>query len=90
MTPLHEGTLKLIVLASGDRGDVARGVRNADADAMALGPNAWAAFTSTEPSALRDAIVAAAADADVIVVEFERWSSHGDSIDRDWLLRRGH
>lgn len=26
----------------------------------------------------------------LLVVEFERWSGHGDAIDRSWLLRRGH
>jgi len=26
----------------------------------------------------------------LLVVEFERWSGHGDAVDRRWLLRRGH
>jgi len=29
-------------------------------------------------------------DESLLVVEFERWSSQGDGVDRRWLLRRGH
>ncbi len=47
--------------------------------------------TNLEPSALRDlAAGALGADQQALVVEFERWSARGPSIDDAWLLRRGH
>jgi hypothetical protein len=47
--------------------------------------------TALEPSALRDlAARALGADQEALVIEFERWSARGTSIDATWLLRRGH
>jgi hypothetical protein len=89
MTATGEGTLKLVVLAGGDRDGVDRAVRDAG-DAVSLGPRAWVVFAAAEPGELRDTIVGGQPGAQIMVVEFERWSSHGDAIDAAWLLRRGH
>ena len=47
--------------------------------------------TTLEPAALRDLVAPAlGADQQALVVEFERWSARGPTIDDRWLLRRGH
>jgi hypothetical protein len=47
--------------------------------------------TELEPSALRDLIAPALGpDQEALVVEFERWSASGSSVDATWLMRRGH
>ena len=47
--------------------------------------------TKLEPSALRDlAARALGADQEALIVEFDRWSARGSSIDAIWLLHRGH
>jgi hypothetical protein len=48
-------------------------------------------YSDAEPAAIRDWLAPLLAEGEsVFVVEFERWSSSGSSIGRDWLLRRGH
>jgi len=85
------GSLKLIVAA--DDPAVERALREhvRDADLRQFGDGAWVAYTDAEPSVLRDWLAAALGDsATVLVVEFERWSLHGNAVDPAWLLRRGH
>jgi hypothetical protein len=51
----------------------------------------FAVHTDAETSDIRDWLAALLGeDESLLVVEFERWSGHGDAIDRAWLLRRGH
>ena len=47
--------------------------------------------TNLEPAALRDLVAPAlGADQQALVVEFERWSARGPSIDDTWLFLLGH
>lgn len=61
------------------------------ADVRHLYGDTFVVFADSTPSELRDRIAERLAqDESAIVVEFERWSSHGPAIDRRWMLRRGH
>jgi hypothetical protein len=43
------------------------------------------------PAEIRNWVRSALEDSEsVLVVEFERWSGYGASVDSDWLMRRGH
>lgn len=56
-----------------------------------LHADTFAVHTEAEPSDIRDWLAALLReDESLLVAEFERWSGHGDAIDRRWLLRRGH
>lgn len=56
-----------------------------------LHADTFAVYTEAEPSDIRDWLAPLLrGDESLLVVEFERWSGHGDAIDRRWLLRRGH
>lgn len=60
-------------------------------DLRAFSDSAWIAFTDADPANIRDWLAPHLRDGEsVLVTEFERWSSHGDAIDRRWMLRRGH
>jgi hypothetical protein len=89
------GTLKLIVLDA-QPGAPPRIAAALDAhirreDLRAFGASAWMAFTDAEPSDVRDWLAPHLRDGEsLLVTEFERWSSHGDAVDRRWTLRRGH
>jgi hypothetical protein len=90
MDTISPGALKLIV-ASHDvtiAGALAAHVRHQDIRALA--PNATLIYTDANNATIRDWLRPHAGDASVIVVEFERWSAHGEAIDTAWLLRRGH
>lgn len=90
LDPVPEGSLKLVVLdTSADVSEVLREHAGAD-DIKPFGRSAWVVFTSAEPAVLRDTIRAAVPDVATIVVEFERWSVSGGTVDPAWLLRRGH
>ncbi len=53
--------------------------------------DSFLAFTDAGPAAIRDWLAPVLSEGEaVFVMEFERWSGSGPSIDRDWLLRRGH
>ncbi len=65
--------------------------RVAKTEVQALFSHGLIVNTKLEPSALRDlAARALGADQQALVVEFERWSARGPSIDATWLSRRGH
>lgn len=84
------GSLKLIV-AEGDGVEPVLRERVRDADLRALAAGAWVAYTEAEPAEIRDWLAdGAGAGGVAFVVEFERWSSYGEAIERAWLLRRGH
>ena len=90
------GSLKLVT-ASSPR----RSLRDALLDALRAqaGENAvrhlhgetFLLHTEAEPAAIRDWLAPLVSeDESIVVVEFERWSSHGPAAERRWLLRRGH
>ncbi len=90
------GSLKLITGWSPDRSlrdalHESLRAHVAESDVRPLCGESFLAFTDAEPATIRDWLAPALSDGEsVFVVEFERWSSSGSSIDRDWLLRRGH
>ena len=89
MDEIGRGSLKVVV-ATGHSVEGALLAHVPREHIRAAGEGAWIIFAEAEPEAIRDWVIAeSGADTPVFVVEFERWSGHGD-IDRDWLLRRGH
>jgi hypothetical protein len=85
------GTLKCVVV-SGDARPVVEALRGRIGrdDVRQMGESVLV-HTALEPSELRDHLAAAAGSrCSVLVVEFEKWSGHGDAVDRAWLLARGH
>jgi hypothetical protein len=63
----------------------------AENDVRHLYGETFLALTDAEPAAIRDWLAPVLSEGEsVFVVEFERWSGSGSSIDRDWLLHRGH
>ena len=91
MDAIGPGTLKIIVATDGAIADaIEHNLRTIAPDVLRLNETSWLAFGEAEPSAIRDALSAKHPDAHLIVAEFEPWSSHGASIDSEWLLRRGH
>jgi hypothetical protein len=84
------GSLKLIV-GQGERVERVLREQVREADVRALAAGVWVAYTEADPADLRDRLTAALGQtANILVVEFERWSLQGDAIDPAWLLRRGH
>lgn len=60
-------------------------------DVRRLQDNVFVVYTEAEPTDVRNWVAERLTDQEsVLVVEFERWSSHGPAVDRRWLLRRGH
>jgi hypothetical protein len=60
-------------------------------DLRAFGAAAWVAFTDADPADIRDWLAPHLRDGEsLLVTEFERWSSRGETVDRRWMLRRGH
>jgi hypothetical protein len=60
-------------------------------DVRRLQDNVFVVYSEVEPADVRNWLSEHLTDDEsVIVVEFERWSSHGPGVDRRWLLRRGH
>ncbi len=96
MTEEHlEPTLKCIVAlaAIADTRSLSEALadRLAISDQRRLGERAIVVHTAATPSEIRDALAAVGAEGDALFVcEFERWSSWGDGVDAEWLLRRGH
>ena len=92
---IGSGTLKLIVLdapeAALPRVAAALDAHIRREDLRAFGASAWVAFTDAEPSDVRGWLAPHLRDGEsLLVTEFERWSSHGEAVDRRWMLRRGH
>jgi len=93
--PIGLGSLKLVIgcgidatLADRIGTEIAPHVR---ADDVRRAGDAIIVYTDAEPGQIRDWLAPALRDGEsVLVVEFERWSSRGDAVDRTWLLRRGH
>jgi hypothetical protein len=93
---IGEGSLKLIAGVSARRAlasVIVRAMRRyvRSADLRTFGPSHVVVFTEKSIDALRDRIAPLLDDGEtLIVVEFERWSAYGPSIDARWLSRRGH
>lgn len=89
------GTLKLVVAGPGDGRSLelieAAMQKHAGAEQVRrVGPGI-VVFTGASVAAVRDRVRdALGAGESALVVEFERWSSVGDGVDAEWLLRRGH
>lgn len=85
------GSLKLVVIGDATWGERLLRMIARDDELHRVGDGAWVVHTVMDPAAIRDRLAAGAGDgATVFVVEFERWSAFGNSIDAAWLLRRGH
>lgn len=93
---VRPGSLKLIVASApsvSPRDTIERAlVEHAGAaDVRHLFGDAFLVHTDADCAALRDLVVRALGPgAAAFVVEFERWSGSGPSVDARWLLRRGH
>lgn len=60
-------------------------------DIRHLHGDTFVVYTAADTTTVRDWLTPLLEDGEsVFVVEFERWSGHGRSPNRDWLLRRGH
>jgi hypothetical protein len=94
--PLGPGSLKLVVAFSAHRAlrePVERALRAhmSAGDIRHLRGDAFLIYTEAETATVRDWLAGRLDDEEsALVVEFERWSSLGPAIDREWLLRRGH
>lgn len=56
-----------------------------------LGDEVYIVNTSEEPATLRDLVRSTLTDHEgVLVIDFERWSGYGQTLESEWLLRRGH
>lgn len=93
---MADPTLKLIVAWS-DRRNLCSIVRDAMVslvgtdDVLLLGDDALAVYTADATGALRDHLRAKLEPGDqLLVTEFEVWSSFGEGVDARWLLARGH
>ena len=90
------GSLKLVIGWSPDRtlrDALHESLRTqvSENDVRHLYGEAFLVYTDAEPAAIRDWLAPLLAqDESVFVVEFDSWSGSGSSIERDWLLRRGH
>jgi len=90
------GSLKLVVAHSPIRSldDLISNALTARAgvnDVRRFSDHAHLVFTDAEPSDIRSWLSAELESGEsLFVVEFERWSSYGASVDQRWLLRRGH
>ncbi|MEX2247588.1 MAG: hypothetical protein WEC75_12990 [Dehalococcoidia bacterium] len=89
-------SLKLVAVSSPDASVRERiaGVlaeRAGGAEVRRLGDAVFIVETDAPPSDVRDWLAPLLSPEDaLIVVEFERWSSRGTSVDAAWLRRRGH
>lgn len=93
---MSEPTLKCVIAWSNRRnlcsiiGDQLAAIV-AEEDTKRLGEDTYAVSTDLDPAAIRDHLTAqVGSDEGLLVIEFEKWSSHGTAVDSTWLLRRGH
>jgi hypothetical protein len=86
------GTLKCVVAPGRADGVLAALPERVDtADIRQLGGDAVLVHTSLEAAELRDWLSGyLGAGESLLIVEFEKWSSCGAGVDREWLLARGH
>lgn len=89
-------SLKVIVAWS-DRRNLCSLVRDSlgesvePTEVMALGDDATVVYTADTTAEIRDTLrERMEADDNLLVAEFEVWSSLGEGVDARWLLARGH
>jgi hypothetical protein len=87
---IDSDSLRLVVVARADvdLGPILRECVR-PGEVRMISPSAALVYTHVENATIRDVVRPHVGDGSVIVVEFERWSAHGD-VDAEWLLRRGH
>lgn len=92
MNKIGPGSLKCVVCAGGiDALLEALLERMTPQDIRRIGREVALVYTPLEAAELRDWLARRGrAGAALLVVEFEKWSSYGDEVDREWLLARGH
>jgi hypothetical protein len=85
------------VIAWSDRRNLCSIVENelrsivTDAELRELGDDAYLVHTALSADELRNRLRRTlAVDEGLLVIDFERWSGHGEALDRRWLLARGH
>lgn len=84
------GSLKLVIAADHPAAEAALRDHVASQNLCSAGSGAWVVFCEDEPADIRDWLAGAVPGVHALVVEFERWSAYGDTLDPAWLLRRGH
>ncbi len=92
MNKIGPGALKCVIVF----GDIERALDTLGAHASPenirqVGGAAILVHTEIGASELRDMLSAElGAGASLLVIEFEKWSGYGESVDREWLVARGH
>lgn len=62
-----------------------------DAELRGIGDDAYLVHTALSADELRNRLrLTLVAEEGLLVIDFERWSGHGEALDRRWLLARGH
>ena len=62
-----------------------------EAELRRIGDDAYLVHTAHSADELRNRLRPMLdVDEGLLVIDFERWSGHGESLDRRWLLARGH
>jgi hypothetical protein len=84
------GSLKLLVARDDSNLDFVLEEYFAEDQCRRIATGVWVVHTERDCSQLREALGLRMADGLFFVVEFERWSALGSTIDTEWLLRRGH
>jgi hypothetical protein len=93
---IRAGSLKCVIVLSQREGITelieAELIEREDAaDVRRLGDQVFLLHTEATAEAVRDRLkTLVSAGESVLAVEFERWSGHGEAVDRDWLRERGH
>jgi hypothetical protein len=89
------GSLKLVIAVS-ERRDLPSAFEallreQALADSMRALGEGLLVYTEAAVDELRERLAPLLQDGEsLLVIEFERWSSHGAGVDGAWLRRRGH
>jgi hypothetical protein len=62
-----------------------------DAELREIADDAYLAHTALSADELRNRLRLKLAEGEgLLVIDFERWSGHGEALDSRWLLARGH
>ena len=62
-----------------------------DAELRGIGDDAYLVHTALSADELRNRLrLTIAAEEGLLVLDFERWSGHGEALDRRWMMARGH
>jgi hypothetical protein len=62
-----------------------------EAELRGIGDDAYLVHTALSADELRNRLRRTlAVEEGLLVIDFERWSGHGEALDHRWLLARGH